>query len=50
MQVYDEPLAKQPRCVRFPISVNKIIGTLPDQSAFIREAVINQLKTEGLLE
>lgn len=33
MQVYDEPLAKRPRGVRFPVSIDKILSELPDHSA-----------------
>lgn len=50
MQVYDEPLAKRPRGVRFPVSIDKILSELPDHSAFIRESVITRLREEGLLD
>ena len=50
MQVYDEPLAKVPKGARFPISIDAILAKMPDKSAFIRDAVIAKLKSEGWLE
>ncbi len=49
MQVYDEPLAQRVRGARFPLSIDAVLGELPDQSDFIRTAVIERLKAEGLL-
>ncbi|NJN00103.1 MAG: hypothetical protein HC800_25835 [Phormidesmis sp. RL_2_1] len=50
MQIYDEPLAKVPKGARFPISIDAILAKMPDKSAFIRDAVIAKLKSEGWLE
>jgi hypothetical protein len=49
MQVGQEPMAKTARCTRYPVSVDAILGTLPNQSAFIRQSVIDRMKAEGLL-
>ena len=49
MQVYDEPLAKRVRGARFPLSIDAVLGELSDQSDFIRTAVIDRLKAEGLI-
>jgi hypothetical protein len=49
MQVYDEPLAQRVRGARFPLSIDAVLGELPDQSDFIRTAVIERLKVKGLL-
>ena len=46
---YDEPLAKNVRGARFPVSVDKVLSQLDDQSTFIRSAVIEKLRQEGLL-
>lgn len=50
MQIYDEPLAKNIRGARFPLSVDDALGKLKNQSGFIRTAVIERLIAEGLLE
>ena len=39
-QGYDEPLAKRVRGARFPPSIDAVSGELPDQSDFIRTAII----------
>ena len=49
MQIYDEPLAQRVRGARFPISIDAILSELPNQSDFIRAAVIERLEAEGLL-
>lgn len=49
MQVYDEPLAKRVRGARFPLSIDAVLAQLPDQSDFIRTAVIERLKDKGLI-
>lgn len=48
-QLYDEPLAKTPRCVRFAQSVDDVLTTLPDKTSFIRDAVVEKLLKDGLL-
>ena len=50
MQIHDEPLAKNVRGARFPLSVDATLGKLENQSDFIRTAVIDRLIAEGLLE
>lgn len=50
MQVYDEPLAKTSRCIRFPLTIDAILANMPDKSTFIREAVISRLREEGFLD
>ena len=50
MQVYDEPLAKRIRGARFPLSIDALLGELPNQSDFIRQAVVDRLRDEGLLD
>ena len=48
MQRYDEPLAKSPRCTRFPQSIDDILNEMDGVSDFIRSAVIKQIKEKRL--
>ena len=49
MQVYEEPLAQRVRGARFPMNIDTVLSNLPNQSDFIRAAVIERLEAEGLL-
>ena len=50
MQLYDEPLAESPICVRYPLRINNILSEIEDRAAYLRKAAINQLRQDGLLE
>lgn len=50
MQVYEEAMSKTAVCVRFPLSVHSLLKSMPDKSNFIRDAVIDRMAAEGLLE
>ncbi|MGB3291649.1 MAG: hypothetical protein WBB01_01515, partial [Phormidesmis sp.] len=50
MQVSDEPLAKNIKGARFPVSIDALIAQLPNQSEYIRSAVIDRLKADGILK
>ena len=50
MQLYDEPLAKAPICVRYPLRINSTLNKMEDRAAYLRKAAINQLKLDGLLK
>ena len=49
MQSHDEAVAQTPICVRFPLSVDRILKDMPNKSDFIRNAVIEKLNAAGLL-
>lgn len=48
---YDRPaeLAEKPIPVRFPIEVDRLLREMKDRSAYIRSAVVAQMKGDGLL-
>ena len=48
MQSHDEAVAQAPICVRFPLSVDRILKDMPNKSDFIRNAVIEKLNAAGL--
>ena len=50
MQVHDEPLANNIRGAKFPLSADRALSLLSNQSDFIRAAVIDKLIQEGHLK
>ena len=46
--VGDEALDKNPLCTRLPQSAAEIVRGMDNKTAFIREAVLQKLITEGL--
>ncbi|TBR56850.1 hypothetical protein B4U84_27950 [Westiellopsis prolifica IICB1] len=43
--------SKQPPiCAIFPADVDKILRDLPNRSEYIRDAVINQMRKDGLID
>lgn len=48
-QIGSESLAEKPICVRFPVEIDEALRAMPDKADWIRRAVFELAKREGLI-